>query len=102
VSLRTRPHVPADARDLFVYVSPDLPAGTPYDARLTVTQGGRTLTAEAAGLPHLAGFIPWNRLHVNLSGAAPVTGISVSVRVADTGQLSFQIDDIGWTSARDG
>jgi lysophospholipase L1-like esterase len=105
VSLHTRLCVPAGARDLFVYVSPDLAGGTLYDARLTVTQGGRTRTTEANGLPHLAGFIPWNRLHVNLSGNAPVTGITVSVRVegtTDSGQLSFRVDDVGWTNVRGG
>jgi lysophospholipase L1-like esterase len=100
----TRWRLPTDARDLFVYVSPDLAGGTLYDARLSVTQGGRTLTTEADGLPHLP-FIPWNRLHVNLSGNAPVTGISVSLRVEGTsngGRLSFQVDDVGWTNIRDG
>ncbi|MFL6126004.1 SGNH/GDSL hydrolase family protein [Actinophytocola sp.] len=105
VSLRTRLRLPAYARDLFVYLSPDLAGGTVYDARLTVTQGDRTSTVEADGLPHLAGFIPWNRLHVNLPSTAPVTGLSVSVRVegtSDSGQLSFRIDDVGWTNIRDG
>lgn len=101
VSLRdARLRLPAGARDLFVYVSPDVAAGTLYDARLTVTQGGRTLTAEVNGLPQL-GFVPWNRLHVNLSGNVPVTGISVSVRAegtANSGLLSFQVDDVGWTN----
>jgi lysophospholipase L1-like esterase len=97
----TRLRLPAGARDLFVYVSPDLAAGTEYDVRLTVTQGGRPLTAEANGLPQLP-FIPRNRLHVNLSGHAPVTGISVGVRVAGTPQPSFQVDDVGWTDVRDG
>jgi lysophospholipase L1-like esterase len=106
VSLRedTRLRLPAGARDLFVYVSPDLPAGTVYDARLSVTQGGRTRTAQADGLPHL-GFVPWNRLHVNLAGNALVTGISVSIRAEGAsadGRLSFQIDDVGWTGLRDG
>ncbi len=104
VSLRARLRLPAGARDLFVYVRPDLAADTLYDARLTVTQGGRTLTSEANGLPHLPAFVPWNRLHVNLSGNAPVTGIAVSVRVegtSDSGRLSFQVDDVGWTNVRD-
>ena len=105
VSLRARLRLPSGARELFVYVSPDLAGGTVYDARLTVTQGRRTLTAESAGLPHLAGFIPWNRLHVTLPDNAPVTGISVSVRVegsSDSGLVSFQVDDVGWTDVRDG
>jgi lysophospholipase L1-like esterase len=95
-----RLRLPAAARDLFVYVSPAIPAGSSYDVRLTVTQGRRTLVDEASGLPHIAPLIPWNRLHVNLAGNAPVTGISVSVR-AD-GLPSFQIDDVGWTDVRDG
>jgi lysophospholipase L1-like esterase len=107
MSLRpgTRLRVPAAARDLFVYVSPNIAAGSVYDVRLTVTQGRRTLTDEAYGLPHIATLIPWNRLHVNLAGNAPITGISVSVRVEGTsgsGRLSFQIDDVGWTDIRDG
>jgi hypothetical protein len=107
ISLRphTRPRVPAAARDLFVYVSPTIAAGSVYDVRLMVTQGRRTLVDEADGLPHIAPLIPWNRLHVNLAGNAPVTGISVSVRVEGTaasGPLSFQIDDVGWTDIRDG
>jgi lysophospholipase L1-like esterase len=106
VSLRpdTRLHLPADARNLFVYVSPNVAFGPVYAARLTVTQGGRTLTTQVDGLPHF-GFAPWNRLHVNLSGNAPVTGISVSVRFegdSDSGRLSFQVDDVGWTSVRGG
>jgi lysophospholipase L1-like esterase len=100
----TRLRLPAAAEDLFVYVRPDLAAGTEYDARLSVTQGGHTHTAEADGLPHLP-FIPWNRLHVNLSGNTPVTGISVSLRVegsSNSGRLSFQVDDLGWTNVHDG
>jgi hypothetical protein len=56
-------------------------------------------------LPHIAPLIPWNRLHVNLAGDAPITGISVSVRgngASGSGPLSFQIDDVGWTDIRDG
>jgi lysophospholipase L1-like esterase len=107
ISLRpgTRLRVPAAARDLFVYVSPNITAGSLYDARLTVTQGRRTLVDEADGLPHIAPLIPWNRLHVNLAGDAPITDISVSVRgngAAGSGPLSFQIDDVGWTDIRDG
>lgn len=106
VTLRpdTQLRLPVSARDLFVYVNPDLAVGTVYGARLTVTQGGRTFTTQVDGLPHL-GFVPWNRLHVNLSGNAPVTGISVGIRVESTsasGRLSFQVDDVGWTSVRDG
>jgi hypothetical protein len=59
----------------------------------------------ASGLPHLAGFLPWNRLQVGLAAHGPITGMSVSVRVAgrtDRGELSFQIDDVGWTSVRGG
>jgi hypothetical protein len=44
-------------------------------------------------------------LHVNLATNAPVTGISVSVRVPgsfDSGRMSFQIDDVGWTDVHDG
>jgi hypothetical protein len=101
----TRLRVPAAAHDLFVYISPNIAAFAVYDVRLTVTQGRRTLTDEASGLPHIAPLIPWNRLHVNLAGHAPITGISISVRVegtSDSGRLSFQIDDIGWTDVRDG
>jgi lysophospholipase L1-like esterase len=104
VSLRpgARLRLPAAARDLFVYVSPDLPGLTAYDARLTVTQGRRTYVDEADGLPHLPGIAAWNRLHVNVSGNAPITGISVGVRVADGGRLCFQVDDVGRTNLRDG
>jgi len=107
VSLRrgARLRVPAAARDLFVYVSPKITAGSLYDVRLTVTQGRRTLVDQANGLPHIMPLIPWNRLHVNLAGNAPITDISVSVRVngaAGSGPVSFQIDDVGWTDTRDG
>jgi lysophospholipase L1-like esterase len=100
----TRLRVPAGARDLFVYVSPDIAFGAVYATRLTVTQGGRTLTHQVDGLPHF-GFAPWNRLHVNLSGNAPVTDISVSVRLEGTstsGRLPFQVDDVGWTNVLGG
>jgi hypothetical protein len=107
ISLRpgSRLRVPAAARDLFVYISPNIAAGSVYDVRLTVTQGRHTFTDEAYGLPHIAPLIPWNRLHANLASNAPITGISVSVRVEGTaasGRLSFQIDDVGWTDIRDG
>jgi lysophospholipase L1-like esterase len=107
ISLRpgTRLRVPPAARDLFVYISPNITASFLYDVRLTVTQGRRTLTDQAYGLPHITPLIPWNRLHVNLAGNQPITGITVSVRVEgtpDSGRLSFQIDDVGWTDIRDG
>ena len=107
ISLRpgTRLPVPAAARDVFVYVSPNIAAGALYDVRFTVAQGRHTSTDEAYGLPHIAALIPWNRMHVNLTDNEPITGISVSVRVegtADSGRLSFQIDDVGWTDIRDG
>ncbi len=107
VSLRPgyRLRLPSVTRDLFLYVSPNIPANAVYGLRLTVTQGRRTVTDEAYGLPHIAAFLPWNRLHVNLPGTGPVTGISVSVRMegtADSGRLSFQVDDVGWTDIRDG
>jgi hypothetical protein len=99
VSLRagTRLRLPTGARDLFVYVSPHNAGLTLYDARLIVTQGRRTFVDKADELPHLPGFVPWNRLHVNLSTNTPIAGISISVRVkgtSDSGQDSFQVDDV--------
>ena len=107
VSLRPgyRLRLPSMARDLFLYVSPNIPANAVYGLKLTVTQGRHRVTDEAYGLPYIAAVLPWARLHVNLLANGPVTGISVSVRMegtADRGRLSFQVDDVGWTDIRNG
>jgi lysophospholipase L1-like esterase len=107
MSLRpgTELRVPASARDLFVYVSPIIAPNALYDLRLTVSQGRDTQTVTVYSLPHLAALIRWNRVHVNLTGDGPITGLSVSVRAEGTsasGRLSFQLDDVGWTDRSDG
>jgi hypothetical protein len=107
ISLRpgTELHVPASARDLFVYVSPIIVPNALYDLWLTVSQGRDTQMVTVYSLPHFAALIPWNRFHVNLTGDGPITGLSVSVRAEGTsasGQLSFQLEDVGWTDRSDG
>jgi hypothetical protein len=100
--------LPGRARDLFAYVSVAAGRATTFDARLTVhtAAGDRRVITDT--IPNLAGFLPWDRIHLNLGGRAakaPITGISIAVRGegdSTAGRLSFQVDDLGWTSLRDG
>lgn len=98
--------LPPSARDLFAYVS--IPSNTSgfYDVKITMIRSGRAITRTVYGIPNLGGSLPWDRVHLNLGpGGAPITRISLSVRGEGTstpGQLSFQVDDIGWSDRTDG
>lgn len=105
----TRPlRLRGTAQDLFAYVS--IPSGTTsfYDARLKITGSGGTLRHTTYNIPNLTGFLPWDRIHVNLKGWDPnstISAITISVRGegSSTGQaLPFQVDDIGYTNQTDG
>jgi lysophospholipase L1-like esterase len=105
-----RPHrplrLPSSTRDVFAYVA--VAAGAPsfFDARVTVRSGVHTQTVTTENIPNLGGFLPWDRIHLNLAGSArPVDEISISVRGEGTsasGSLSFQVDDVGVTDHLDG
>jgi lysophospholipase L1-like esterase len=99
--------VRARASELFAYVSPAGRTTPMFDVRLTAfTTSGRLEVTEDT-LLNLAGFLPWNRIALNLDGLPQrtrITGISVAVRGegdSTPGRLSFQLDDIGQTAMRD-
>lgn len=101
-------HLSGSARDLFAYVSVAAGSVAAFDARLTVHTTARDRTVTHEGIPNLTPVLAWNRIHLNLDGpavSAAITGISIAVRGegnTTTGTLSFQVDDIGWTTVLDG
>jgi lysophospholipase L1-like esterase len=105
----TRPlRLKGTARDVFAYVS--IPSGTTsfYDAKLKITGSGGKRRSITYNIPNLTGFLPWDRIHVNLKDWGPnstISTITISVRGegSSTGQaLPFQVDDIGYTNQTDG
>jgi hypothetical protein len=93
------------AHDLFAYVAV-AGATTPFfDVRLTAFTARGAIESITDTIPNLAGFLPWDRVHLNLGRGARITGFSVAVRGegdSTPGALSFQLDDIGWTNLRNG
>jgi hypothetical protein len=70
---------------------------------LVGTAGAHANPGGAAVSP--ATVVPAQHPDIQYLGRWGITGMSVSVRVedtADSGRLSFQIDDVGWTDIRDG
>src|SRR4051794_29731833 len=97
--------VPQRARDLFAYVA--VAGGTTsfFDVRLTAFTARGALQSTTDTIPNLAGFLPWDRVRLNIGRRARITGLSIAVRGegdSTPGALSFKLDDIGWTSLRDG
>jgi hypothetical protein len=105
VRFSTPLRLPARARNLFAYVAVAGDTTPFFDVRLTAFTARGELESTTDTIPNLAGFLPWDRVHLNLERRAAVTGLAIAVRGegdSTPGALSFQFDDIGWTSRRDG
>jgi lysophospholipase L1-like esterase len=100
--------VPARARDLFACVAVAGSTTSFFDVRLTAFTPRNELQSTTDTIPNLSGFLPWDRVHLNLRRwprPARIAGLSIAVRGegdSTPGALSFQLDDIGWTSLHDG
>jgi lysophospholipase L1-like esterase len=89
------------ARSLFAYVTVPNVAVPNFDARISVVVNGRTHTQAFRDVPNLAGFLPWNRIHVGLPGGGHATRTTISVRASSgetSGAVDFQVDAVGWAS----
>jgi hypothetical protein len=108
IALTSPPLALRDAGDVFAYVS--IPSGTAssYDVQLTVAGAGGIRQSTTYNIPNLTGFLPWDRVHVNLAGwpeGAAISSITISVRGEGSSAaqaLPFQVDDIGYTDQTDG
>lgn len=108
LNTRGRLQLAASARDVFLYTSLAAQTTGLYDVRIAVQIGRVTYATTVYNIPNLAGFLPWDRIHVDIPGsraARTVNRVTVSVRgegTSEPGTLSFQIDDVGWTDRTDG
>jgi hypothetical protein len=97
--------LPAAARDVFAYVSVPGRAASSYDVLLTVSGPRTARSVLVAGIPAFSGFLPWDRVHVDLGRwDGPVTGVTVEVRRATAGRglVPFRLGDVGWTDRAGG
>lgn len=93
--------LPARAKNIYAFVSVLDPSVTTYDVRVRAVRGGRTYVHTTYDILNLTGFLPWDRVAVDAPGSGSLTAMSVSVRAeglsGTSGQLSFALDDVGWT-----
>jgi lysophospholipase L1-like esterase len=92
------------AKNLYAFVSVPNSAVTTFNVRIRVVRNHRVYTQTSYNILNLTGFLPWDRVSVDVAGRGAVTEMSIGVRAegaSTSGRLSFAVDDIGWTDTVD-